>query len=55
MTISEIFNTIQSLRNKKSGEDKVPINILKKGSDIISEPLTHIINLCFREDVFPDS
>ena len=45
-----------SLSNKKSvGYDDISITILKRCAQIISLPLSNIINQCFEQGVFPDA
>lgn len=54
VTEPEVIKCINSLKNKKSvGEDELPVSLLKKVADIIAEPLTHIINICFQTGTFP--
>lgn len=44
-----------SLKNSKaSGYDGIVTKILKCCANVISKPLTHIINLSFSEGIFPD-
>ena len=51
---NEICKCIGKLKNKKSvGDDEIPICLLKECADILSVPLTHIINLMFLTGVFP--
>ena len=52
--IEEVKLAISKLKNGKSpGYDNITNDILKHVADIISIPLTHIINLSFSSGVFP--
>ena len=54
-TPNEIKETILSLNNKKCNTiDKIPIQVLKAISSVISVPLSKIINKCFAQGQFPD-
>lgn len=51
----DINKIIISLKNKNStGYDGITTNIVKDVANIISEPLSYIINLCIEEGIFPD-
>lgn len=51
----EIIECIKKMKNKKStGEDEVPVDLLKAVADIIADPLVHIINLAFSTGVYPE-
>lgn len=53
--MEEVCKHIKLLKNKKSvGQDEIPIKLLKEVTDIIAQPLTHVINLIFDTGVFPD-
>jgi len=53
---SEIIAIIKTLKNSTSlGLDKIPSNIIKFGSEIISSPLADIINCTLRTCIFPNS
>lgn len=53
-TANEVYNTIMSLKNTKSvGEDEIPVLLLKQTAEVISHPLTHIINLILASGTFP--
>ena len=52
---SEVLSIISKLPSRAaSGVDDIPICILKRNSEIISSPLTYIINLSLSNGVFPD-
>lgn len=55
-TIPEDINKIIiSLKNKNStGYDGITTAIVKDVADIISEPLSYVINLCVEQGIFPD-
>lgn len=55
VTLIEMRDTINSLKDKKS-KDIFDLNVdLVKGvKNLIISPLTKLINLCFRESIFPD-
>ena len=51
----EVFNVINSLANTTStGEDEIPVKLLKFVAHEISDPLTDIINKTVIEATFPD-
>ena len=51
----EVSNLISDLRTgTAAGFDNVPVDIVKKSADIISQPLTHIINLSIQTGSVPD-
>lgn len=51
----EVLDCIKSLKNKKSsGEDLIPICVLKEVADIICNPLAHIINRIFCTGIYPE-
>ncbi len=54
VTIDEIQYYLKSLKNSAAGYDEVSPEMLKLTAEYISIPLTHIINLCFRQGYFPD-
>ncbi len=54
VTIDEIQYYLKSLKNSAAGYDEVSPEMLKLTAEYISTPLTHIINLCFRQGYFPD-
>ena len=39
---------------KSTGEDEIPTNLLKYTADLISGPLSHIINLSLKNGTFPN-
>ena len=51
----EINKIIQNLKNKNGGVDKINAKTLKTISDLISDPLPHIINKCIEKSVWPDA
>lgn len=51
----EIYKIILNLKLKNGGVDNINAKTLITLIDFITEPLTHIINLCIEESVFPDS
>ena len=54
MSEAKVLKTIQGLRNKKSsGRDEVTQEQLKMGAEVLSIPLTRIINNSI-EGVFPE-
>ena len=51
----EIEKIIKSLKNGKSlGPNRIPTSILKYCVDILSEPLSKLINLSFDQGIFPE-
>ena len=50
--ITEIAKTF--LPGKEAGSDHIPMTVLKKSILLVSEPLTHIINLSIQHVIFPD-
>lgn len=53
-SVNEVRNTIMELKNKKSpGIDGIRAETLKQIVDYITEPITHIINLCFKNGECP--
>ena len=53
-TANEIKNIINELNSKKtSGPGSIPTEILKLTNNIISKPLSEIINLSFESGIFP--
>lgn len=54
--LHEVYTCIRSLKNKQSvGADQVPICILKTVSEVIAYPLSHIINMSFKNGEFPEA
>lgn len=51
----EIVSAIRNLKNTSPGLDNICAHHLKMVAHIISQPLTHIINLIFSKGSFPDS
>ena len=54
ITEEEIVDLISSLPNKATGHASIPLKFLKIVADLIAIPLCHIINLSFRQGVFPE-
>lgn len=51
----EIYNIINSLKDTAAvGADQVPTKLLKYCAEEICEPLSQIVNMCFRLGIFPD-
>ena len=48
------MDLIASLPNKATGHASIPLKFLKIVADLIAIPLCHIINLSFRQGVFPE-
>ena len=54
--LAEVFAAIMSLKSNKScGVDYIPPKIFKSSANIISEPLSQLINKAFLLGIFPDS
>ena len=53
VTVSEVRATILSLKNSIPGWDEFQTFIAKRSIDNYIIPLTHIVNRCFTERVFP--
>ncbi|KAI5727368.1 hypothetical protein M8J77_001463 [Diaphorina citri] len=52
----EIGEVIGSMRgDSASGHDGIQIKILKKISNIIAKPLTHVYNLCLKQGTYPEN
>ena len=49
----EINNIIRALRNTKCDFNKLSVNILRKCSDILSYPISQMVNSSFRSGIFP--
>lgn len=41
--------------NKSTGLDNIPARFLKDAAEVVQFPLTHIINLSIRNEIFPDA
>lgn len=55
VTENEIIGVIRELKNSGStGDDGIPVSVIKHAADNIAKPLSHIVNLCFIQGVFPD-
>ena len=56
VTRAEVLHTLKTLRTDSStGPDKIPVRFVKPVMDIISGPLTAIINNCIRKSYFPNA
>ena len=53
VTVDEITKNINSIKSKACGHDDVSPIVVKACADVLSRPLQHIINLSFRQGVFP--
>lgn len=54
-TAEDVFKIILSLKNKRSvGYDCISTNVLKYVADLVACPMSHIINLCISEGIYPD-
>jgi len=54
ITHSEVFNIVMSLKNKKStGDDGIPVFVIKRNIYYILDLLVYLINQSFVEGVFP--
>ena len=51
----EVLTIINSLPNKSTGPNSIPLRLLKDVADLIISPLCNIINLSFSSGIFPDS
>ena len=52
---TEVTSIVNSLKSGKSvGPNSIPVRILKNNIDILSKPLTKVINLSFNEGTFPN-
>ena len=49
----EVRDVILQLKNTSAGWDNFPTSIGKKCVDGYLAPLTYILNMCIRQDVFP--
>ena len=55
VTPKELYEIVKNFKDgKASGVDDIPISIIKKTVDVISDPLVSIINSSLSSDVFPD-
>ena len=54
LTEAEIIEIISGMKNgKSSGVDKIPIHVIKNIAPSIAKPLTHILNNCINQAIFP--
>ena len=55
VTLEELYSTTNSFKDGKApGVDNIPISILKKSLNVISDQLLSIINLSLSSGIFPD-
>ena len=55
VTVTELKNTCMSFKNGKApGYDHIPMFVIKRSLDWISESLTHLINTSLEMGIFPD-
>ena len=55
VTTTDVLKLIKRINiNKAVGEDQTPPNLIKVAGNFLVEPLTDIINSCFRTSTFPD-
>ena len=52
--ITEVSDTIKSLKDSSSGPDGISSEIVKQSLQCIVQPLTHVANLSLEQGVFPD-
>lgn len=53
---NEVYQIIRNLKNKKSvGSDEIPVSVLKTAAHVLSEPISHIINLAFVTGSYPEA
>ena len=53
ISLGDIIEIINSLPNKGSGPNHIPLKMLLPVAGLIAPPLCHIVNVSFRADVFP--
>ena len=54
VTDTEVLRNLKSLKRKKSaGLDNIPPSLLKDCASVLSKPLAYLINLSFKNGVFP--
>lgn len=54
-TDTEVENCIKAFKTNSSGYDDISPIVLKKTANIISNPLTYIVNLTLKTGIFPDA
>ena len=55
VTLEELFSITNSFKDGKApGADNIPISVIKKSIDVISDPLLSLINLSLASGTFPD-
>ena len=56
ITTSEVKKLLKEIDIKKAvGVGTIPPKLIKTGADIIADALTHAINCCLRQGIFPDN
>jgi hypothetical protein len=56
MTAGKVAKLIRGLGSTEAlGVDRVPISVYKKGVDVLSGPIAHLVNRSLAEGVFPDA
>ena len=54
VTTTEVLARIDKLKNKGPGHDRISAKIIKLGKNHLTQPLTHLANLCISSGTFPD-
>ena len=55
VNLEELFSITNSFKDGKApGADNIPISVIKKSIDVISDPLLSLINLSLSSGTFPD-
>ena len=54
ITEIEVKNTIKSFKNKSCNINEIPIKIYKAISEVISKPLTNLMNECLDKSIYPE-
>ena len=53
---SEVVKLVNNInKNKSLGPNSIPISVLKRHIDVLKGPITFLINLSFRQGIFPDA
>ena len=55
ITTAEVLKLIHGLKLTKTDINTIPVHLFKKISELIVNPLCRLINVCFRNGVFPDA
>lgn len=53
--VTSIFNIIKNIKSGAAGSDNVSLNMIKLCCPNVLPYITHIVNICLTEDVFPDN